>query len=80
MVKLSREAEILLEVMKNNNIRPVVKSSSRRATYHTNATGLHDCTKPLTELLKAKLVKIVEEEHRVGWYTYGPTHNRGASQ
>ena len=71
-MKLSNEAKILLGVMKNNNVRPVVKTSSRRATYYSKSMGLLECTKPLRELLKAKLVKIVKEDHRAGWYTYGP--------
>ncbi len=71
-MKLSAEAKILLEAMKSNNVRPVVKSSSRRATYFTEAMGLLDCTRALSELLKAKLVKIIKEDHQVGWYTYGP--------
>lgn len=72
---MSPEAELLLSIMRAGT-RPVVRATTGRADYYLSGFGDQDCTKELLELKKLELVKIVDTDERVGWFTYGPEEQR----
>ena len=71
---VSKSAQRLLDIMREQDIRPLVRATTGRATYYSDAMGERDCTKDLLELHKAGLVEHIRIDEGPGWVTYAPTN------